>query len=317
MGNKTKGYLLGAIAAATYGMNPLFALPLYADGLSPDSVLFFRYILGSVILGFMVWYKGFSFKITFKETVTLLFLGLLVAMSSLALFTSYTYMDAGIASTLLFVYPVMVAIIMAVFYKERISLILTLGIALSLLGIFLLYNNGNGATLSTKGTLIVMVSALTYALYIVGVNKFGLSNMPTVKVSFWVLVFGFLLFAFRVLFYTDLQIPTKQHSYLWISVFALALLPTAISLLCTTSAVKYVGSTITAILGSLEPATAVFIGIIIFDEQLTLRDFIGLSLIITSVTIVVATNRISGYIIRLRKMFPSIKKHKQCGNIKG
>lgn len=122
MNTKVKGYFLGAIAAATYGTNPLFALPLYKDGMDPDSVLFFRYLFAIPILGMMIKGRGRSFKIEHKAAVPLIVMGLLVAFSSLALFQSYNYMEVGIASTLLFVYPIRVALIMALVFKEKLTL---------------------------------------------------------------------------------------------------------------------------------------------------------------------------------------------------
>ncbi len=107
MNAKAKGYILGSIAAASYGMNPLFALPLYKAGMDPDSVLFFRYLFAIPLLGIMIKARGRSFKIQRKKTFRLIIMGLLVALSSLTLFLSYNYMAACIASTLLFVYPIM------------------------------------------------------------------------------------------------------------------------------------------------------------------------------------------------------------------
>ena len=138
MNTKLKGYVLGAVAAASYGMNPLFALPLYKEGMDPDSVLFFRYLLAIPLLGIMIKARGRDFRLKRKEIVPLIVMGLLVALSSLTLFLSYNYMDAGIASTILFVYPVMVAVIMGAFFKEKISAITVFSILLALSGIALL-----------------------------------------------------------------------------------------------------------------------------------------------------------------------------------
>ena len=121
MNTKAKGYLLGAVAAATYGTNPLFALPLYEAGMNPDSVLLFRYLFAIPILGVMLRARGRSFKVPRSHVGMLLLMGILVALSSLTLFLSYNYMDAGIASTLLFVYPILVALIMAAGFSERLS----------------------------------------------------------------------------------------------------------------------------------------------------------------------------------------------------
>ena len=131
MNTKATGYILGAVAAATYGMNPLFALPLYKAGMDPDSVLFLRYLLAIPILGIMLKSRGRSFRLQRKEIFPLIIMGLLVAISSLTLFQSYNFMEAGIASTLLFVYPIMVALIMSVVFKEKLTLqtILHIGVA--------------------------------------------------------------------------------------------------------------------------------------------------------------------------------------------
>ena len=256
MNVKAKGYALGVIAAATYGMNPLFALPLYEAGMNPESVLFFRYLFAIPVLGAMIKLRGRDFKLKRKEVFPLIIMGLLMALSSLTLFQSYNYMAAGIASTLLFVYPIMVALIMAFLFKEKLTLQTILCIILALGGIALLYKGEDGSTLSLLGVLLVIVSALSYAIYIVAANRPLLREIATLKLTFYVLVFGFSLFLVRVDFGASLHVVDTW--YLWGNLLALAVFPTAISFLCTTQAIQYIGSTPTAILGALEPLTAVF-----------------------------------------------------------
>ena len=241
MNAKAKGYILGSIAAASYGMNPLFALPLYKAGMDPDSVLFFRYLFAIPLLGIMIKARGRSFKIQRKETFPLIIMGLLVALSSLTLFLSYNYMAAGIASTLLFVYPIMVALIMAMVFKEKLALQTIVCMLLALGGIGLLYKSEDGSTLSLIGTLLVFASSLSYAIYIVGINQTSLKNVATLKVTFYVLLFGLSLFVARLLYSGVLNTPDQW--YLWANLLALAVFPTAISFLCTTGAIQYIGST--------------------------------------------------------------------------
>lgn len=304
MNAKTKGYLLGAIAAATYGMNPLFALPLYKDGMDPTSVLFFRYLFAIAILGIMIKARGRSFRIARKETLPLIIMGVLVAVSSLTLFQSYTYMAAGIASTILFVYPIMVAIIMALFFKEKITIQTVICILFALGGIALLYQGEDGATLHPMGVLMVMISALSYAIYIVDVNQSSLKQMATVQLTFYVLVFGFFIFLISSRFGTQLILPSKW--YMWGNLIALAALPTAVSFICTTQAVQYIGSTPTAILGALEPVTAVIFGVTLFGESLTPRLILGILMIILAVTLIIAGGSITTQLVRFRKLFPKL-----------
>ena len=304
MNVKAKGYILGAVAAATYGMNPLFALPLYKAGMNPDSVLFFRYLFAIPVLGMMIVARGRSFKLKRKEVLPLIIKGLLVALSSLALFQSYNYMDVGIASTLLFVYPILVALIMWIAFKEKLTLPTVLCILLALGGIGLLYKSGDGSTLNLTGIILVMISALSYAIYIVGVNQSTLKNLATLSLTFYVLLFGLVLFLVRVDFGQSLRVA--ETWYLWGNLIALAIFPTAISFLCTTQAIQYIGSTPTAILGALEPLTAVFFGVVVFGESLTLRLSCGMLMIILAVTLIIAGGNITIYLVRFRKLFPRL-----------
>lgn len=304
MNAKAKGYILGSIAAASYGMNPLFALPLYKAGMDPDSVLFFRYLFAIPLLGIMIKARGRSFKIQRKETFPLIIMGLLVALSSLTLFLSYNYMAAGIASTLLFVYPIMVALIMAMVFKEKLALQTIVCMLLALGGIGLLYKSEDGSTLSLIGTLLVFASSLSYAIYIVGINQTSLKNVATLKVTFYALLFGLSLFVARLLYSGVLNTPDQW--YLWANLLALAVFPTAISFLCTTGAIQYIGSTPTAILGALEPVTAIFFGIAVFGESLTVRESFGLVMIIVAVTFVIAGGNITSQLVRFRKLFPRL-----------
>jgi drug/metabolite transporter (DMT)-like permease len=303
---KVTGYLLAIIAATTYGMNPLFALPLYKAGMDSDSVLFLRYLLAIPILGIMLKARGRSFRLKRGEVLPLAGMGLLVAMSSLMLFQSYHYMEAGIASTLLFVYPIMVALMMAGLFKEKVQVLTWACIALALFGIVLLYKGEGGETLSLKGVGMVMLSSLSYAIYIVGVNRSKLKEVATLKLTFYVLLFGVSLFWVRVDFGRSLHMVNEW--YTWVNLLGLAVLPTALSFWCTTQAVQYIGSTPTAILGALEPVTAVVFGVTIFGESLTPRIVCGILLIIAAVTIIIAGGSITGYFIRLRKLFPRLPR---------
>ena len=213
MNSKTKGFIYGAIAAASYGMNPLFTLPLYAAGMSVDTVLFYRYFFAVIVLGILMKMQHQSFALRKADILPLVIMGLLFSFSSLLLFMSYNYMDAGIASTILFVYPVMVAVIMGAFFKEKISAITVFSILLALAGIALLYQGDGGKPLSTIGIIFVLLSSLSYAIYIVGVNRSTLKNLSTTKLTFYAILFGLSVYIVRLNFLTDLQvIPT---AWLW------------------------------------------------------------------------------------------------------
>ncbi len=302
MTSKFKGYTLGVIAAATYGMNPLFTLPLYKEGMDPNSVLFFRYLMALPIVAVMIKARRRDFCVNPRQLLPLSVLGLLMGLSSLALFVSYNYMEASIASTMLFVYPIMVALIMAVVYHEKLTLQTVICLTMAIAGIILLYNGNGNATLSAAGTAWVMVSSLSYSIYIVGVNRSELKNLPTIKLTFYILLAGFMIFAIKAAISGHLAVP--HTTAMWAEALALAALPTAVSLICTTVAIQYIGSTATAILGVFEPVTAVIFGVLVFDEVLTAKDTAGLLLILVAVTLVVSGSNIHRPLMAVRKMFP-------------
>ena len=284
MDKRLKGTLFGAVAAITYGTNPLFSLPLYEYGMSTGSILFYRYVFAVVLLGIILKVRGESLAIKKKEVLPLFVLGILFAMSSWLLYKSFLYMDAGIACTILFVYPVMVALIMTLFFKEKASWLTYGCICLTMVGIAMLYDGGQAAV-SRTGLILVVLSSLCYAIYIVGVNRSVLKDMPAGKMTFWSILFGLLVFVVGTGFFTGLQaIPPTLSG--WGSVLGSAIFPTVISIMFINISIKNIGATFAAILGALEPVTALVIGVSVFDEQLTARVVIGAALILIAVSLV-------------------------------
>ena len=286
MQSKLKGYLCGIGAAVCYGTNPLGALYLYEDGINANSVLFYRFALAVVMLGVLMAARRKSLKVSRRELSLLCALGVVFSTSSITLYFSFCFMDAGIASTLLFVYPVMVAVIMALLFKERLPAVSVFAIMLALSGIAMLYHGDGGATLSTRGVMLVMFSSLSYAVYIVVVNKSPL-RMSSMKLTFYVLFFG-MLTVLTNSFITGMHIQMLTTPRMWSCAFMLALLPTVFSLVLMTISVHETGSTPTAVMGALEPLTAVVIGVAVFGEQLTPRLAAGIVLILTAVIMIIA-----------------------------
>lgn len=292
MSPKVKGTALGIISAVSYGTNPLGALFLYQEGLNPNSVLFYRFLLAALILAGLMAIQRQSFGLTRKELKTLCLLGILFAVSSLTFYTSFHYMDAGIASTILFVYPIMVAVIMAIFFKEHISLVTMFSIVLALSGIALLYRGGSSVGLSGMGVLLVMISSLTYALYIIAVNRSSM-KMSSVKFTFYVLLACMAAIVVHSFFDGDNYLQPLTTPRMWLFAGMLALLPTVISLVTMTKAVHAIGSTPTAIMGALEPLTAVIIGVTVFGEAFTMRLGVGIFMILSAVILIIASKSFS------------------------
>ena len=286
---KLIGTLCAIGAAVCYGTNPLGALNLYTEGMNTPSVLFFRFGLAWVIIALVMAVRALAgkekLKISRREFLTLTALGVLFILSSLTLYLSFRHMPAGVASTILFTYPVITAFIMTLFFHERLRWSIVASILLSLVGVLLLYWGDADGALSTWGVVLVLISALTYALYIIVVDKSPL-NMSSFKINFFVLFYcalGMALFA--LVSGQPLMPPPSPTAWLWVS--WLAVVPAIMALVMMVYAAKYLGSTPTAILGALEPLTAVLIGIFVFSEPFSGRLALGIVLILTAVVMVV------------------------------
>lgn len=290
MNNNLKGGFYGCVAAVSYGMNPLCALRLYQDGLTVPSVLTYRFAIGTLILGLLMLGRRQSFALTRREGGVLLALGALFAGSSLSFFISFNYMAAGIAATLVFAYPVMVAIIMAVFFRERLKAVAVAAIIMTVAGIGLLFRGDGDTAIAPVGIAVIMFSALTYALYIVVVNRSQLV-MSSVKLTFYAMLVCLACVAIYAAWSGEpVQCLTTPRE--WFFATFLGLVPTVISLVTMAMAIRCIGSTPTAIMGALEPMTAIVIGVCLFGEAVTPRLLVGIALILLAVTLIVGGNHV-------------------------
>ena len=287
MSLQTKGVILAIISAICYGMNPLGALFLYEEGLNVNSVIFYRFIFASILLAIFMLIKKDSFYLKFKEIILLALLGLLFGISAISLFNSFLYMDAGLASTVLFIYPIFVAIIMALFFKEKNSIITILSIVFAFLGVVLLYES-DGANVSNVGIFLVIVSSLCYAIYIVIINQY--LKMSALKVTFYSMLFCTITILIHSFFDSSLNIMPLVNFNMWFYTIFLALVPTIISLLFLIKAIQLIGSTSASILGALEPLTAVLIGVYVFNEKITFWLVIGIVFILFGVILIILKN---------------------------
>ena len=284
------GVLCAIIAGVSYGTNPLGGLIMYAEGLNPSSVVFYRFVLASACFAVIMLMSKISFKVSLKELFTLAILGLLFSASALTLFTSFLYMDAGLASTIFFIYPIFVALTMALLFHEKLTATIIIAIVFTLGGIALLYR-GDAEGFSLKGVLCVLGSAISYCAYMVVINQSKII-MSALKMNFYMAIFcllGVFLFSLTT---ADNHLRPLQTPVAFMAAIFLAIVPTIISLTFMVKAIKIIGSTPTSIIGALEPLTAVAIGVLLFNELFTMRMALGITLILSGVLILIAGSEI-------------------------
>lgn len=285
---KIKGYALATISAISYGLIPLFILPVKASHFSMDTTLFYRFFISALfILGYLI-YKKESLRVNKSEFLILALLGLFYALSAEFLFLGYDYLSPGIASTILFVYPVIVALIMTFFFKEKITGLTVVSLVITIGGVAALSAKGGVFDINLPGLLITLLSATFYALYMVVVNKAKIAASGF-KITFYSLLFSAVYFFGKTLFLKEsLAIPSIE---LFLNFTTFAFVTTVLSMSSLVYAIKIIGSTPTSILGALEPVVAVAISVVLFHESLTGSLVVGIALILTGVIINIISER--------------------------
>ncbi|WP_102408402.1 DMT family transporter [Parabacteroides bouchesdurhonensis] len=285
-----KGFAYGLVTSVTFGLIPLFTLPLMAEGMRFDSILFYRFLFATFALIGVMMVEKQSFHVDKRDIPVFILLGGLYTISAMFLFWGYSFMAAGIATTLHFTYPVFVAIIMMTAFREKTSWITVVAILLAVLGVARLSIDGGKLFVDPIGVMIVLFSAVGYALYIVTVNKSRVHDMNGRKLTFYVFIVSTCLFFFKAQTNGGVQsIPDGQS---WINLILLAVVPTVISNITLVQAVHNIGSTLTAVLGAMEPVTAVCVGVLVFGEPFTSQIATGILLIIVAVTLIILSKYI-------------------------
>lgn len=300
MSAKVKGFLYGVATSVTFGLIPLFTLPLMQAGLASDSILFYRFVTATAALGLMMLVKKESFRVSWRDLLVIVPLAVFYTASSMFLLYGYEVMGAGVvATTLHFTYPVFVTLLMLVLFRERASWVTWTAVVLAICGVAKLSLNGTELKLDPVGVGIVLLSAVGYASYIIAVNKSRVKDMHSRKLAFYVFVFTALIFGVK----NGLEDGVQPLPDAWaaVNVVLLAVAPTVISNITLLLAVRNIGGTLTSILGALEPVTAVCIGALVFGEAFTFSEAVGIALILAAVVLVILNRSIKENLTLLLK----------------
>ena len=246
-------------------------------------MLFFRYSLAAVFLAILMSVQKESFRVKKSEFGILVLLGLFFAGSSATLFCSYQFIPSGLATTLVYLYPVIVALMMVFLriypsWQTWVAILATFG------GILLLSAPSGNASFNIVGILLAAGSALCYSFYLVIVNRNKrIKNVSEHTLTLYSLLTGTILFAIVLAIRGEGLLTGIDSAADWGNLIGLAIMPTMISMLTLAISTRYIGPTKTAVLGVFEPLTAILIGTLMFSEPLTARMAAGIAVCVGAV----------------------------------
>ncbi len=284
------GLFYAAISSASFGFSPLFSIALIAAGLTNFDVLSYRWLTAALVLVIYSFIKGKSLRLnSFSEIWKVMLLSALRAITSITLLIGYANIASGIASTINFMYPVIVAFCMMLFFGEQKSWVTFGAIALSILGVYLMAS-GDGLTVeggnTSLGLTCSLISAFSFAAYYIVMKISKADKIEAVKFTTWIMMMSAVYFIAGGLI-TEGSISIVTDGKSWLYILGLGLWATMVSNFTGVKAIRRIGPTLTSILGALQPLTAVILGAIFLDEHLGLKAIAGIVLIMAAVIIIV------------------------------
>lgn len=287
---KHNGVFYASVSSASFGFSPLFSLALLTAGLSSFDVLSYRWMVAAIVLMIYAFCKKKTLRLnSFDEVWKVVLLSALRSITSITLLIGYANISSGIASTINFMYPVIVTVCMMLFFGEKRSMVDFIAIGGSFLGVYLLASGDSivvegGNT--RLGLICSLISAFSFAAYYILMKQVRADKIEVVKFTTWIMMLSALYFIVcAFIFDGKLSIVTDWRS--WLNILGLGLWATMVSNITGVKAVRRIGPTQTSILGALQPVTAVILGVLFLGEHLYLRSCIGITLILIAVLIVV------------------------------
>lgn len=282
-----KGYLMAIIAGATFGMIPMFTIPVVANGMDYLSIIIYRFFFGCLGMLAMLLCRKVSLRISWRDFLCICVLSAMYIVSALCLFASYKYIASGVGTSLLYTDPIWCAIAGIIFLHQRPTWQLLAAMLLAIVGVAMLSGAFKSiADVSLMGLTFGIGAGITYGLYLFILPLMKISKMPALKLTFYVF-FNAMVIALIYAFTIGDGLTQGTCTADWINLALLGLIPTAFSNICLTIALRAIDTNIVAILGAFEPLTAMLIGILLLNEPFDAYTIIGGILILVAIWVLI------------------------------
>ena len=277
---EAEGVICALISGILFGTMPLMAKTAYTLGSNAYTVAFGRFFTGAVASGVVILIRyGTVYKLTARQLAKIAVLSVFFAAMPCMLYGSYRYIDSGLATTLHFTYPIIVMLISVFVFKTKFSRNSMICLLMCAAGILCLCNSeGN---MDGRGMFLAAGSGVVYAVYISGIDRSGLKELPVMVIIFWLSLFS----AFEILLFSfpQHQLLLALPWQVWVSYTGLGLVAMVIAASLFQIGIMKCGGVKSSMLSTVEPVTGVVIGALIFQEKIAVKSTIGIILILLSV----------------------------------
>ena len=283
MNTRSKGLLATMISAVFFGFIPLFVKTICAGGGNSVSAAFYRFFLSVPVLYIYLKAQGISMRVTRTEFAKIALITIFgYGGTAVLLFSSYNFIPSGMSTTIHFMYPVFTILGCMIFFKEKVSPLKLLCVALCFGGILLFYNGESGG--SVLGMALSFLSGVTYAFYTIYLEKSGLQKMENLKLIFYMNTVAAAMILVMALL--TAQFTLRLTPLAWGTAVFFATATSLIGVLGYQIGVKCIGPQNAAILSTFEPITSVIVGVLVYREAFSARTLLGCLCVLSAVVIV-------------------------------
>ena len=277
----SRGKVCLILSAFIYGLAPLLAKIAYAGGINGITLTFFRTALMIPLLFVLMLFGKRSFRLNKKELLDIIILGVFGgSFSIITLYSAYDYISTGLATTLHFIYPLIIVVVSALIYKEKIRGYKLLAVMLVTVGIFLFVDLNTAA--DKIGVILAVLSGIFYSFYVIYMDHSGIDGMDYVKLTFYLMIImscGTFVFgaAARTISFSGINVLG------WISALVISLLITLGAIPLFQAGVRYEGASTAGIVSAFEPITTIILGSLVLGETMGIIQYFGGAMIILGV----------------------------------
>lgn len=294
---KLKGVLFTVLSAFIYGFTPALASMTFKMGNNGLSMAFYRNLFVIPILFFLIKKDKIDMKVEKYDLKNIALVSIFgVTATVILLYSSYSFVGVGTATTLHFMYPVFVAVVCKYAFNELLGRKKVITLVFACIGILFFLDFKNAGNI--LGVIMAVGSSLTYAFYMVWMEKKRLVRINPYKLSLYISIFAVaaLLIGNFIFGYIKINMPLEAYALIILVSFCTSFLATILLQI----GIKEIGSSSSAIFSLFEPITSVVIGALLLGERVTLSKIIGCIIIFFSITYLAMMNR-SGREVRTDK----------------
>ena len=274
-----KGYLFAVLSAIIYGSMPLMAKYIYADGVTPMTLVFLRNLFAIIPLAALAYREKKTLKVPKELLPSIALISLFgCCITPTLLFSSYQFIASGTATVIHFSYPAMVVIAQVLFLKKKVLPASIVSVVLCVLGVSLFYSPGE--TFNFTGGALALLSGVTFATYVILLSCFDSSNVSGFLFGFYVTIVSTAAAFIICLVSGNLVLPSSALGWGLCVVFSLLVTVGAVVLFQQSTFL--IGGERASILSTLEPITSLVFGVIVFKEPLGIRVLIGSVLVVAA-----------------------------------